>query len=343
MKVLNYNKPFPLENGTNLPTVEIAYHSFGKRNENDDNIIWICHALTANSDVSDWWSGLVGIGKIFDPNKYFIICANMLGSCYGSTQARSIHLKTGKTYGKDFPVITIRDMVNANIILRKHLKIEKIKFALGGSMGGQQVVEWAIMEPTIFDKICLLACNARHSPWGIAFNEAQRMAIEVDPSLYDGTKDAGRKGMEAARAMAILSYRNYITFIHTQQDADEKLENFKASSYQRYQGYKLGERFEALAYISLSKSMDNHNVGRTRGGISKALQLVQAKTLVIGIKTDILFPLSEQRILAHYIPNARLEVIGSTYGHDGFLIEHEQLTKRLYHFLKEKEGLRAFG
>ncbi|MEL6926176.1 MAG: homoserine O-acetyltransferase, partial [Bacteroidota bacterium] len=304
----------------------------------DSNVIWICHALTANSDAADWWEGLVGTGKLFDPAHHYIVCANMLGSCYGSTQANSINPATGKIYGADFPVISIRDMVNSHDILRKHLGIKKIALILGGSMGGQQTVEWAIMRPSLFERVCILASNAVHSPWGIAFNEAQRMAIRTDPSLYDGTPEAGRTGLEAARALAMISYRNYITFAHTQMDREDKLDDYRASSYQRYQGKKLGLRFQALPYISLSKSMDNHNVGRDRGGIEKALQQITARTLVIGIKTDILFPLSEQRILAHNIPNGRLEVIDSTYGHDGFLIEHVQLTNKLRQFMAEQKS-----
>ena len=333
MEIYKHKGPFELECGEVLTQMELAYSTFGKPNKNRDNVIWICHALTANSDASDWWEGMVGPGKLFDPNRYYVVCANMLGSCYGSTQPNSINPKTGKIYGQEFPIISIRDIVNSLIALRQYLGIEKIKLALGGSMGGQQVVEWGIMEPDTFDKICLLATNAKHSPWGIAFNEAQRMAIRTDPTLNDGTRQAGLRGMEAARALAMISYRNYITFMTTQLDEEDKLDDFKASSYQRYQGYKLGKRFEALPYISLSKTMDNHNVGRRRGGIEKALAMIKAETLVIGIKTDILFPLSEQRILAHSIPNARLEVIDSTYGHDGFLIEHQQLTQRLIHFL----------
>lgn len=343
MQLLKYQQAFELECGSVLPELEIAYHTYGKVNSRQDNVIWVCHALTASSDAADWWHGLVGRDKLFDPERYFIVCANMLGSCYGSTQPNSVNPLTGRRYGAEFPVISIRDMVKAHQLVQRQLGINRIRLILGGSMGGQQALEWAIIDPTLFDKVCILASNAQHSPWGIAFNEAQRMAIEADPTLYEDSPKAGAKGLEAARAIAMLSYRNYITYMHSQLDKDDKLDDFRASSYQRYQGLKLQRRFEALSYISLSKSMDNHNVGRNRGGVERALRSITADALIIGIKTDILFPLPEQRLLAHYIPNARLEVINSTYGHDGFLIEDKVLTEKIQYFLGQSSTVSSLN
>lgn len=330
MKYYKHSSPFHLESGATLPALEIAYCTYGEINAAKDNIIWICHALTANADAADWWSGLVGEGKTFDPQFHFIICANMIGSCYGSTSPQSINPATKTPYGKDFPLVTIRDMVAAHQLLQQHLGIDKIKFAIGGSMGGQQVLEWAVTNPDLFENICLLATNARHSPWGIAFNEAQRMAIEADPTIYDNTPEAGKKGIEAARAVAILSYRNYKTYQFSQSEENlEKFEDFRASSYQRYQGLKLHRRFHVLSYLALSKAMDSHNIGRGRGSVEAALAQVRAKTVVIAIQSDLLFPVNEQELIAAHIPNARLEIFDSLYGHDGFLIENEAITNVL--------------
>ena len=225
----------------------------------------------------------------------------MLGSCYGATCPSSLNPQTGKAYQQDFPLITIRDIVNSHKILRNHLGIQQIDILLGGSMGGQQVLEWAIMEPTLFKNVIPIATNAKHSPWGIAFNESQRMAMEADPTLFSDAPYAGHKGLEAARAVAMISYRHYVTYDKSQQDATSKLDNYRASSYQKYQGLKLRKRFEPLAYYGLSKSMDSQDVGRNRGGLKKALKKIKAKTLVISIKTDVLFPPTEQKFIAKHI------------------------------------------
>ncbi len=190
------------------------------------------------------------------------------------------------------------------------------------------------MQPDLIDNLVLLATNAQHSAWGIAFNESQRMAIEVDPTWKERRADAGSAGMKTARAIALLSYRNYQTYLKTQTSPQTELtDNFPASSYQQYQGDKLVKRFNAYSYWFLSKAMDSHNVGRGRGGVVKALAQVKAKTLVLGIKSDILFPVEEQKLLASYIPDAHYEELESLYGHDGFLIETDQITALYKAFL----------
>jgi homoserine O-acetyltransferase/O-succinyltransferase len=316
-----HSLPFTLEDGAILPTLEIAYTDEGPQ---DAPVIWICHALTANADPEEWWPGLVGIDKIFSKNKYRVICANNLGSCYGTTGPTAIDPSTGKAYGNSFPLVTIRDLVHAHQVLQKQLNIKKIFLSLGGSMGGQQVVEWAVQDPYLFDHIALLSTNARFSPWGIAFNEAQRMAIEAGIQA-DGSINL--LGLEAARGLAMLSYRNYITFDLTQTETEEKYHQFKAASYQRHQGMKLSRRFDPYSYITLSKAMDSHHVGRGRGGVPHALSLIKAKTAVIGINTDVLFIPNEQRLLADYIPGASFDLIHSDFGHDGFLLEFERIQK----------------
>lgn len=324
---------FSLECGETLQGLEIGYCTYGTYRPEDNNVIWVFHALTGNADPLDWWDGLLGKGLLFDPKNYFIVCANVLGSCYGSTCPSSINPETEKSYHKQFPLITIRDIVQAHQLLKNHLGIQNIHIGIGGSLGGQQLVEWAVQEPELFDIIIPIATNAKHSPWGIAFNEAQRMALLADETLYDPHPEAGRKGLAAARSIAMLSYRNYRTYEASQQDSSSKIDDFRASSYQRYQGLKLVKRFEPLAYLSLSKSMDTHDVGRHRGGVKKALSLISAITLVIGITSDILYPTNEQELLAQYIPEAQLEIIDSNYGHDGFLIEYGQLSFLISQFL----------
>jgi len=319
INVFHSEQPLLLECGEYLPYLEISYTDTGGA---DLPVIWICHALTANSDPSEWWPGLVGNGKLFDPVRYRVICGNILGSCYGTIGPATINPATQLPFRETFPLITIRDMVTAHRILQSHLGISEIFLAIGGSMGGQQVVDWAITDPYNFRHICLLSCNAKHSPWGIAFNEAQRMAIEAGK---DAEGNINPRGLEAARGLAILSYRHYITFDIKQYETEDKIDNFKASSYQRYQGLKLSRRFDAYSYITLSKAMDSHHIGRERGGIPHALSMIKAKCAVIGINTDILFPLTEQKLLADYIPGASLDKIHSDYGHDGFLLEYDDI------------------
>ena len=344
-KIWHYNQTFELECGEILPDLDIAYHTYGILNVTRDNVVWICHALTANSDVADWWSGLVGEGKLFDPVNDFIVCVNMIGSHYGSTGPLSIDKRTQNFFAKNFPIITVRDIARTHQLLAEKLGIKKIKIAIGGSMGGQQVLEWAVLQPDLFHKIALIACGAKMTPWSIALNETQRMAIEADPTFNDDVVskiktrealiEAGAKGMEAARAIGMLSYRSYAGYNLAQADESDNIDAFRVQTYQRYQADKLRKRFSALCYESVSKTMDSHNVGRNRGGVALALKRVKAKTLVVGIQTDILFPLEEQIILAAHIPDARLEVIQSKFGHDGFLIEFDQMQGLLKKFLEK--------
>lgn len=333
----HYHHKFELETGGSLQGFQLRYTTLGSLNTNRDNVIWIFHALTGNSDFTTWWSELFREGSVFDPRHYFIICANMLGGCYGSTGPLSIDPKTGKPFYHTFPFITNRDVINAFDLLRQQLGIERIHTLLGGSLGGQQSLEWAIAQPDVFQNIVPIACNAWHSPWGIAFNEAQRLAIEADPTWKESEARAGSEGLKAARAIGMISYRHYDTFLKTQQEKSaDKLEDFRAASYQRYQGQKLANRFNAFTYWILTKIMDSHHLGRGRTSAEAALKKIKARTLVVGIDSDILFPLNEQEYLANNIPNARLEVMKSLYGHDGFLVEFDQLNTILRKFYKEK-------
>jgi homoserine O-acetyltransferase len=339
-KIFTYNKTFVLESGRTLPAYHLAYTTHGTLNEARDNAVWIFHALTANSDPAEWWTGLVGDGKLFDPAVYFIVCVNMPGSCYGSVGPLDINPQNNTPYYHDFPFFTTRDMVHAYQPLKVFLGIEKIHIGIGGSMGGQQLLEWAVDEPQLFDYIFPIATNARHSAWGIAFNASQRLAIETDATWNERNEKAGEDGMKTARAIALISYRSYETYEAGQsENENEKIIDFKSESYQRYQGEKLAKRFNAFSYYFLSRGMDAHNLGRKRTSTEHALQQIQAKTLVIGIESDILFPLAEQHYLAKCIPGASYVSIHSTYGHDGFLLEFEQIQDCINKFLSALTGV----
>jgi len=277
---------------------------------------------------------MVGKGLTFDPNEHFIVCANILGSAYGTTGPLSINPETEKTYYRDFPFITVHDIVNIHIILADFLSIEKINTLTGGSVGGHQAIEWAIMQPERIKNLFLIATNARFSPWGIAFSASQRMAIEADPTFYEDRPDGGARGLEAARSIALISYRNSIAYNKTQAElSNEVKDNHKAESYQRYQGEKLKNRFNAYSYYTLSKVLDGHNIGRNRGSIKNALSQVKASTLIIGINSDILFLPEEQFEFHKYINNSELKMIDSDYGHDGFLLEYNQISLIIENFL----------
>jgi homoserine O-acetyltransferase len=355
---VHFPEPFPLECGAVLPGITVRYHSsYGLHTGR--KVVWICHALTANSNPADWWPTLVGAGKFFDPAKDFIICANVLGSCYGSTQPD----------GPDFPVITIRDMVQAHEKLRALLGIDRIHLLIGGSSGGFQSVEWAVSHPHVCENLCLIACSAQISPWATALNESQRMALLADPTFRSpdsngtatsdktatgiqpdshmkpgtpnqGTSTIGQNnietpttttppgynGLAAARSIALLSYRSYEGYCQTQAEKDENvLTAGRAGSYQQYQGKKLADRFCAYSYYTLTHSLDSHNVGRHRGGV-----------LCLGIDSDLLFPLSEITYMAQHIPDAQTGTLSSDFGHDGFLLEHEQITSQLCKFLNSE-------
>lgn len=335
-EIFQYNDPFTLETGEILNGYHLAYTTHGKLNAKKDNTVWVFHALTANSDPTEWWPGLVGEGKLFDPAEYFIVCVNMPGSCYGSIGPLEINRATRQPFYHTFPFFTPRDMVRAYQPLRKFLGIENIYIGIGGSMGGQQLLEWAIEEPDLFRHIFPIATNAQHSPWAIAFNASQRFCIEADPTFNSNDSAAGLNGMKTARSVALLSYRSYETYnIGQAEVTNDKVTQFNSESYQRYQGEKLAARFNAFSYYTLSRSMDSHNVGRGRSSPAEALRKIKARTLSIGIRSDLLFPVEEQEYLAAHIEGAKFRVIESHYGHDGFLLEFEQIHQHITEFISK--------
>lgn len=339
LKYFEYKQPFVLESGLSVPELTIAYHTYGEWKGDHSKVVWVCHALTASADCADWWKGLIGDDCLINPNDYFIVCANILGSCYGTTGPLSINPLTQKAYYSDFPNVTIRDMVQAHMLLRKQLGINKISVLMGGSMGGYQALEWALMEPDMIERLFLIATSPSESAWGVAVHTAQRLAIEADGTWKDHHEKAGAAGLKAARAIGMLTYRNYGIFQEAQTDPDpEKIDHFRASSYINYQGEKLVNRFNAYSYWLLTKAMDSHHLGRGRGGdLIHALNQLQQPVLIIGIDSDILCPLAEQRFMQAHLPNASLVEIGSTYGHDGFIIETAQITAHLGPWLEQNQ------
>ncbi len=336
MNVFQHEGSLLLEKGGQLTDVQIAYHTYGTLNRERSNVVWICHALTANSDAAAWWPGMIGKGFPLDTDQYFIVCANIIGSCYGSTGPLSNNPETGTPYYLNFPAFTIRDMVSAHILLRKHLGIENIFLLIGGSIGGYQALEWSLAEPQIIQRMALLATSPSESAWGIAVHTAQRMAIEADGTWGQPRADAGAKGLATARAIGMLTYRNYASMVARQSEDDvSKTDDFKAASYIRYQGKKLVDRFNAYSYYLLSKAMDTHNIARGRTtSIEAALSLITVPTLVIGVSSDILCPVQEQKIIAANIPDATFVEIDSVYGHDGFLVETPLIAQHLLQWLE---------
>lgn len=332
----HYNEPFALERGGELPALEIAYHTYGQLNAEGDNVVWVCHALTANSEVADWWPHTVEKGRFLDPERHFIVCANILGSHYGTTGPLSLNPKSGTPWYGDFPKLTMQDVVRAHRLLADHLGVRRIKALIGSSVGGFQAVEWAVMEPHFIERLALIATAPKATPWQIAIDQTQRMAILSDQSYGEPHPDAGRAGMAAARAIGLLTYRGPEGYNLTQQEPSDEVRyaDFRACTYQSYQGEKLCRRFDAYSYMAILDTFDTHDVGRGRGGVAEALKRITARTLVVSITTDLIFTPAEMRELAAQIPGSSYHEIASPFGHDGFLVEHEQLNNILMPFVE---------
>ena len=339
LKKHSFSNNFTTESGFTFELPEIAYHTWGSLNEDKDNVILVIHALTGNSNIEDWFSGFFAESSPVDLDKHFVICMNIPGSCYGSLNPWTINPKTGNPYQGDFPVFTIRDVVRFQQQLLDHLGITGIELVLGGSYGGMISLEFVLMDKRI-KSACIVAMGKSHSPWAIGISHAQRMALYADPKWNDGfykKNDPPADGLAAARAMAMITYRtpqNYEQKFGRDVNNDKKL--FEVESYLEYQGQKLVDRFDALTYDRLTKSMDTHDVSQNRGSFEEVLGSISIPVLVIGIDSDKLYPTSEQKELAEFIPNALYKEISSPYGHDAFLIEFEQINNHLVSFLNQK-------
>lgn len=315
-----------LECGGVLENARIVFHTSGAKT---GKVIWICHALTANSDPEEWWPEMVGPGKTIDTEKSQVVCVNMLGSAYGSEGPARENPATGKPWLLDFPDVTIRDTVTTFEAVRKHLGIKKIDLLIGASNGGFDAIEWAISAPELFNR-CLFLCTApRISPFLGATVEAQRLALEADPTFREARSlDGGREGLKCARAQALISYRCFKGYGLTQREEDpDTLFAGRVASYERYQGEKLVRRgFDAYSYYCLCNALDSHNAGRGRGGVQKALQAIKARTTVVAVDSDLIFPPAESREWTTWIPGAQYVEISSNFGHDGFLLETAKLS-----------------
>jgi homoserine O-acetyltransferase len=351
-----------LESGKRLDSVKIAYESWGTLNSDGSNALLILHALTGDSHAfgsatrahptAGWWNGVIGPGLAIDTEKYFVVAPNMLGGCQGSTGPTSLD-KKGKEYGARFPYITIRDQVLAQVELTKQLGIRRWKAIIGGSMGGMQVLEWAIEHPDAMEKIAVLAAPAFSNADQIALNSVQLEAIKADPAFKDGDYyDAAPgfgpyRGLALARRMALLNYRSpeelNVRFERTWQSKVNPFGDggrFAVESYLDFHGNKFTRRFDANSYLTLVEAMNSHDIARGRGSIKKAIQKIKAEMLLVGIDSDRLFPVASQQVISDSKPKKlfgnKLFVIKSDYGHDGFLIEADKVGKLLKKLLASK-------
>ncbi|HET6569284.1 MAG TPA: homoserine O-acetyltransferase [Rhodothermales bacterium] len=321
---------FRLENGRVLFDVPVVYQTWGALNDAGDNVVVICHALTGDTDVEAWWGPLLGPGAVFDTDRFFVVCANVPGSPYGTVSPLTVNPETRKPYGPDFPVVTIRDTVALHKQVLDHLGVNQVAVAAGGSMGAMQVLEWAFYGDYV-QALIPLAVGGRHSAWCIGWSEAQRQAVYADPKWQGGAYDPSdppTAGLAAARMMAMVSYRSRRSFetrFGREVMPGGGEEPFAIESYLRYQGEKLVNRFDANCYVRLTQTMDTHDVARGRGPYEKVLRSIKQPALVVGFDSDVLYPVEEQRELAEHIPDAELHVVECLHGHDSFLIEFERL------------------
>ncbi len=324
-----------LEMGGRLPRVRVAYRTWGVLAPGGDNAVVVCHALTGSADVDRWWTKMLGPGQALDPDKDFVVCSNILGSCYGTTGPASPDPATGRPYLGDFPAVTVRDIVRVQAELARLLGIRRIRLVIGGSLGGMQTLEWALMYPEMVEAIVPIANPGRHSAWAIGLSEAQRQALFADPRWRDGRydpEDPPALGLAAARMMAMCSYRSRESFELRFARRPQAAGLFAVESYLRYQGRQLVERFDAASYLALTRAMDSHDVARGRGDYREVLRGVQQPALVVSIPSDVLYLPEEQRELAQLMPRARLADLESPHGHDAFLIEVERLSAMVAEF-----------
>tara|TARA_R110002096_G_scaffold124002_1_gene268096 strand:- start:30064 stop:31152 length:1089 start_codon:yes stop_codon:yes gene_type:complete len=337
-EVLSLPAPFRLESGELLNNIQIAYRTWGRQSNAAGNTVLVCHALTGSSDVDAWWPGIIGSGKAFDPEHDFVVCANILGSCYGTTGPTSIKPGSNERYRADFPAISVRDMVELQRVLLENLGIHRIDLVVGPSLGGMQALEWAAMYPDRVGAIVPIGVGGRHSAWCIGISEAQRAAIAADPNWQDGyySDDAQPdRGLAAARMMAICTYRSWQSFdsrFGRERGTDDR---FQVQSYLEHQGDKINLRFDANSYVALTHAMHTHDLGRDRGDYDVVLQSMKQPALVVSVSSDALYPPEEQHYLAERLPNARYEVLESKHGHDGFLIETAALGDLIADFRRE--------
>ncbi len=351
---------FLLEGGGALSEVIVAYETWGRRDDHGDNAILICHALTGDSHAAGragpghlaagWWDPLIGPGRAIDTDRYFVVCANILGGCQGSTGPASPDPQSGLPYGSRFPVVSIRDMVRVQAALADEIGVSRWRSVIGGSMGGMQVLEWAVMYPERVRSVVPIATTVAATAQQIAYSMVQRSSIQLDPNwlggdYYDQARGAGpTRGLANARALAQITYRSDEVFrerfgrnVVDPLDEFEPWQRFDVEGYLDYHGAKLARRFDANSYLVIAKAMDLHDLGRGRGGIRAALSRVSCPTLTMSITTDALYyPYQQEQIrdvLRSYGVHVEHAVIDSPHGHDAFLLETDQMAEPLTKFL----------
>ncbi len=345
-----------LESGEELSPVTIAYETYGKLNEKKDNAILLCHALSGDAHVAGlsketeklgWWEFMIGPGRAFDTNKYFVICSNVLGGCKGSTGPSSIDPAKGKPYGGDFPEITIKDIVNAQVRLIEGLKIKKLFSIAGGSMGGMQVIEWAYSHPEKVVTAIPIATTFHHSAQQIAFNEVGRIAITTDPNWNNGNYYGGKtpeSGLALARMIGHITYMSDDSMKEKFGRRTQKIvkggkklnTGFEVESYLRYQGEAFVKRFDANTYICVTKAIDFYDAGNTKD-LTNHFYNTDIKFLVISYSHDWIYPPYQAKEIVRVLKFAQADVtycdISKSYGHDAFLIPHEEQGVLISHFL----------
>ena len=349
-------EPFQTESGAVLPHVEIAYETWGRLSPARDNVVLVAHALTgdahaASHDLDDeegWWEAMIGPGRAIDTDRFYVICSNVLGGCGGSTGPRSIDPLTGERYDLRFPPITVRDIVAAQARLLDLLGIERLYAVIGGSLGGMQALEWAVTYPNRVQHIIPIATSAQFSAQGIAFNEVQRRAIMLDPAWRNGNyedDEQPRQGLAVARMLGMITYQSdELMTSRFGRNTDARYtawpafhERFDVEGYLHYQGDKLGHRFDANSYLYLSRAMDSHDIARGRGTLDAALARIEAATLMVGIRSDVLFPAYQAREVAERLARLGRDVryyeMDSPKGHDAFLNDIDKLAPIVEDFL----------
>lgn len=361
---LGVDRPFVLEGGGRLRHVDVAYETWGELDADGSNAVLVCHALTGDShvtasradrDAPTWWEGVVGPGDAVDTGRYFVVCVNVLGGCQGTAGPASIVSDDGRPYGSRFPTVTIRDMVRTQAAVADHLGVDRWLAVVGGSMGGMQVLEWAAMYPHRVRSIVPIATNAAASAQQIAWSGVQRTAIALDPNFrggdyYDAPAGEGpHRGLALAREIAQITYRSDAVFrdrfgrgvLDPMDDVFTLWQRFDVEGYLDYHGAKLVRRFDANSYLTISRAMDLHDIGRGRGGVEQALRRVRVPTLTVSIDSDgLYFPYQQEEIRdvlhAHGTPVDHA-VIHSEHGHDAFLLETEQVSDAVAGFLADVE------
>lgn len=323
-----------LELGGRLAPIRVGYRTWGTLDAEGSNAVVVCHALTGSADADLWWTRMFGPGRALDPGD-FVVCSNILGSCYGTTGPTSVDPATGEPYRGTFPAITVRDMVRVQHALVSALGVKRVRMVIGGSLGGMQAIEWALLHPSLVESVVFIASTARHSAWCIGLSEAQRQSIYLDPRWRGGRYDPGdppASGLAAARMAAMLSYRSQPAFEARFGRRLQAEDLFAVESYLRYQGQQLVDRFDPATYVTLTKAMDTHDVSRGRGDYEEVLRSIRQPMLVVSIDSDVLYWPWEQREVARLVPGARLAVMDSQDGHDAFLIDVDRLSDMVSEF-----------